>query len=183
MCPDKAYTISDVGILTYFHAWDQSFKELRPAEIIPDQYLGIGKVGQQNILPTHFNLKPKDLELTQLENKFVEPMGEPIPPGLSAFIYFGSKDAQQDSLDSLAKSHLNREISKKNRLYVTMVGDVIKAGWIPYFAPLICPRSTVHNPLHCILTPLSMIADPLRTNATDIEKQNLADSFVRWTNL
>lgn len=180
MLKDFSYEIDPLGSLLYWDCLEKCPKILNPGEVIEDHYLGVGKVGQQNLLPSHFTLKPKDLEFTQIHTEEGTPIGPLIPPGASGFVFFGSKEAKQDSLEVVAQSHLGRDVSKKNRLYVSMVGDVIKAGWLPFFAPLIDNSFPVRNPLHLIMVPQSLVGTRNLVDATEQEKINLANSFVRW---
>lgn len=61
-----------------------------------------------------------------------------------------------------------------------MVADILEAGWIPYFAPLIDSKYSTRNPLHVILVPHSILGNPVLGDALEEEKYKIAKSFVKW---
>ena len=175
------YDIDDQGVLVY---WDNdlwNYRLLLPCEPITDPDLFIGKVGQQNLLTTHFCLKPKDLELTVITDVRGQPVGDPVLPGVSGYLFWGTKETRQDSLSNIVQSHLGRPPTKKNRLYCSQVRDIIGAGWQPFFAPLINDDYSGSNPLHVIIVPKSILASSNFIDATEQEKEALVNVFIRWT--
>lgn len=177
---DSDYDIDPYGNLVYWDALNQNYKLLSPGQQICDPAICIGKVGQQNILPTHFSLKPKDLDDTVITNEWGRAMAKPIPPGISVFLFWGSPSTKQQDLASLSMSHLGRPVTKKNRLYVTQVEQIAQSGWTPFFAPLINRNFPVYNPLHVILCPKSVLSDGTRSDALYEEKEKLVEAFIRW---
>jgi hypothetical protein len=177
------YDIDPQGNLAYWDAVTGKLQVLEPAQPIEDQNAVVGKIGQQNLLPDHFSLKPKDLENTQITDESGVLVGKPVPPGISAFLFFGSKASKQDRLSSLSESYLGREVTKKNRLYITQVRDVLRAGWTAFFAPLIDRNYSIHNPLHVILVPNSLVVAAGSGMMNEGERVALTQSFIRWESL
>lgn len=177
---DLDYDIDPRGILVYRNPLENRVQFLLPAQPISDPIIAIGKIGQQNLLPTHFTLKSKDLEHTTIADEFGNPIGHPVPPGISAFLFWGTPQSRQHQLSELAQSHLGREITRKNRMYVTQICDLVEAGWTPYFAPLIDKKYTVRNPLHVILVPDSLRNNSQAIDATEVEKQKVSSVFIEW---
>jgi len=177
------FDMDDVGNMVYWSSPHRKCWILKPGEIIDDMTLMIGKVGQQNILPNHLSLKTKDLEFTQIKTRDGIEIGYPVPPGVSGFVYFGTHQSKQVDLSQLAVSCVGREITRKNRLYVTQVGDIVESGWIPVFAPLIDDTFKVRNPLHVIICPKSVYESRTIQDATESEKVDLSRAFIRWENI
>lgn len=174
------YDFDPQGQFLYWDYVHGTARLLTPARRILDPHIAIGKVGQQNLLPTHLSLKPKDLELTPVTDESGIPIGDPVPPGISAFLFFGSPSARQDSIHAISESHLGKDAHWKNRSYVTQVEDVVRAGWVPFYVPLINKVYKVYNPLHVLLVPGSILQSGQLADATEQEKHALAQSFVRW---
>jgi hypothetical protein len=179
--PSCEYVIDGKGYLLYHDPVERKPILLVPAQPITDSHAMIGKIGQQNLLTTHVTLKPKDLEMTVITLADGTPIGAPLPPGISSFLFFGSSDSNQDRLSAIGRSHTGREITKKNRLYVTQVTDIVKAGWTAYYAPLIA-EGMPQNPLHVLLVPNSALESGICADATETEKQALVAAFLRWDN-
>jgi hypothetical protein len=173
---DSAYDHDNLGVLCY---WNKGYRLIFPATPIEDPELFVGKVGQQNLLPGHLTLKPRDLTLTEVSTRTGQTVGC-VNPGISGFLFFGDCSARQESLDVLVKSHVGREPTPKNRLYVAQVADVTSAGWTPFFTPLIDSRYPIYSPLHVIFCPNSIQSQGTWTDATEEEKIALAKVFVRW---
>lgn len=173
--------IDEKGYLLYHDPVERKPILLVPAQPITDPYAVIGKLGQQNLLTTHVTLKPKDLEMTVVTETDGTPVGNPIPPGVSSFLLFGSSECKQDKLSAIGQSHTGQEVTKKNRLYITQVKDIIRAGWVAYYAPLIT-EGLLQNPLHVLLVSKSVIESGLCVDATEAEKQALVTAFLRWDN-
>lgn len=178
--PDSDFDIDSRGQLIYWDCITNMHRLLDPAAPIKDENVVIAKVGQQNFLPTHAALKKRDLEETQLGNPDGLSIGTPIPPGLSTFLFFGSKESNQHKLTSITENHLARPVHPKNRLYISQVRDIIEAGWTAYYAPLIDGRYPIYNPLHVLIVPKSITTTGSFADATDKEKIALANTFVRW---
>ncbi len=177
---DSDYDNDPRGLLLYWDVISGLHRLLEPAMPISDPNIVIGKVGQQNLLPGHFTLKPKDLEETGITRDDGIFVGNPIPPGISTFLFFGSQGAKQDCLESISWSHLGREPHYKNRLYVSQVGDIRNAGWTAYYAPLINRNCPIYNPLHVIIVPKSIVTASVFTDATQEEKNALTRAFIPW---
>lgn len=175
---DSDFDSDQRGHLVYWDVIRKIYPLLEPAAPIPDPNFVIGKVGQQNLLPTHFTLKPKDLEGTKLINGEGLSLGKPVPPGISAFLFFGSRQAKQHNLDSISRSHLGRKAHYKNRMYIAQVRDINAVGWTAFYAPLINRNTPVYNPLHVIIVPNSIIASGITADATEAEKVTLANAFI-----
>lgn len=175
---DSDFDSDSTGRLIYWDCISNDHPLLEPTQPINDPHIIVGKVGQQNILPSHFTLKPKDLVETELEDAQGKIIGK-IPPGISTFLFFGSRESRQDCLDNITRSNLGREPHYKNRLYVAQIGDIKDAGWTTYYAPLI--RGPHYpNPLHVIIVPNSILAAGITADATEEEKAAIASVFVRW---
>ncbi len=167
------------GSLVYWDSVTRKYLVLEPGCEILDPNLALGKVGQQNVLPAHFELKPKDLELTQVSDEDGFSVGDPVLPGISMFVFFGSNNSGQHSLESIAKKHLGRNPHPKNRIYITQVGDINDAEWSVIFVPLINKNYPIHNPLHVIVVPNSVSAGRCN-NSTENEKIAIANTFIKW---
>ncbi len=176
------YTVNKSGELTYWDPISQRDNIMYPAAPITDSNIVIAKIGQQNLLPGHLTIKSKDFEETVVTDYYGNPIGNPVLPGISAFLFWGGKDARQDNLHNLTLSHLGREVSKKNRLYFTQVGDIYRAGWTPYYTPLIDHHYKICNPLHVILVPNTFQGTIVRQDAGEVEKEELVEAFLRWDN-
>jgi hypothetical protein len=176
---DIDFDSDSTGRLIYWDCITSAHPLLEPTQPITDPHIIVGKIGQQNILPTHFTLKPKDLVETELEDEDGQVLGEPIPPGISTFLFFGSRETRQDCLDNITRSNLGREPHYKNRLYVAQIGDIREAGWTTYYAPLI-RGPHFPNPLHVIIVPNSILASGITADATEEEKTAIASVFVKW---
>lgn len=177
---DLDYLCDGSGELLY---WDTVARERRilvPARPILDVTLCIGKIGQQNLLSDHFTFKPKDCKLTFVHSQNGEQIGEPILPGISSYLFWGSKEANQSSPSDFTQNFLGRKYHSKNRVYIAMVGDILSAGWVPYFAPLIDSTYPVSNPLHVVLVPDSISSGVSCQDAFPEEKIEICKSFVKW---
>ncbi len=174
---DSDFDHDERGSLVYWDSILRRYSMIEPGSVILDPSVVVGKIGQQNILPTHFSLKPKDFELTQIQDEEGNFVGDPILPGVSMFLFFGSNQCKQDSLANITREHLGRKIHPKNRLYIAQVGDIEK--WSVFYAPLINRNYPIYNPLHVIVVPNSMTFDSY-SDATELEKRSIADVFVRW---
>lgn len=174
------YDIDQEGNLAYWDIVEGKYRVLEPGKSIEDPNCVIGKVGQQNLLPGHFTLKNKDLENTQLYGADGEKLGEPISPGLSVFLYFGTQQSGQDSLSSTSTNSTGKEPTKKNRLYFSQIRDIQNAGWAAIYAPLANPKTPPLNPLHVLLVPNSIQESGKIADAQEAEKTALVDAFVRW---
>jgi hypothetical protein len=179
--PSGDYVIDGKGYLLYHDPVERKPILLVPAQPITDPHAVLGKLGQQNLLTTHVTLKPKDLEMTIVTETDGTPIGEPLLPGVSSFLLFGSSACNQDRLSAISQSHTGREVTKKNRLYITQVQDIIRAGWVAYYTPLIT-EGLPQNPLHVLLIPKSVLESGLCTDANEDEKQALVTAFLRWDN-
>lgn len=174
---DSDYDSDSEGVLVY---WYQGYRPLLPAAPILDPDIFIGKIGQQNVLPTHFTIKPKDLVITEIFTPNGRHIGD-VLPGISCYVFFGTRWSNQHNLELMVRDLLCRALHPKNRMYVTQVRDIIKAGWTPYYAPLINQRCPIINPLHVILCPDSVTRTGTYADANEKEKEQLAKAFVRWS--
>lgn len=177
---DSDYVFEENGHLVYWDYVGKKYQLLEPTQPIDDPHVALAKVGQQNLLPTHVTLKPKDLEETVVTGTNGVLLGKPIPPGISAFLFFGSQGSKQDELNSISQSCIGREVTKKNRLYVTQVRDVLEAGWTPFYAPLMDINHPIGNPLHVLIVPNSIVAGGVISDAREAEKHSLVKAFIRW---
>lgn len=182
LSPQLDYRVDSEGILYYNDPVEKKVNTILPAVPITDPYIIIGKIGQQNLLPNHFTIKSKDFEETIITNERGIPIGEPIRPGISSFLFWGTKNSQQDNLSSMTKSGVGREVTRKNRLYITQVEDIYKAGWTPYFAPLINKQFKHFLPLHVLLVPNTFLGTLNRLDAGFVEKEAITEVFIRWDN-
>jgi|GEM_PF-5081758 len=177
---DSDFAIDDNGHCIYWDAVSRSIKTLEPAQIIYDPYIFIGKIGQQNLLPNHFKLRPKDLEITYFKDKDGLIHGAPILPGISSFLFFGTKMSDQHTIEHIAQKHLGRDVRPKNRLYVAQIEHIESAGWVPFFVPLIHGNTRIYNPLHVVLIPSSIYNSGEMKDANAAERETIASVFIRW---
>lgn len=170
------------GNLIYWDCVNNAYPIPEPAKRIDDPYLAIGKVGQQNILPNHLRLRTHDLQSTYVTTAAGVVVGEPVPPGLSGFIFFGRHHIEDKSFKDMAKEILNKSVHRKTRIHIAQVGDIMEAGWTVYYAPLIdqTVEYPVYSPLHVVMTPNSILSDIGINDATETERIALAKVFVRW---
>jgi hypothetical protein len=167
------------GYLIYNNTIEKSYPLLEPGKQIKDSHVVIAKVGQQNILPNHLTLKPRDLVPTQVTDESGNPINKPVPPGLSGFLFF-SEHEKKDRVREFSLTQLAKDLHTKSRLHIAQVGDIVEAGWKVYYAPLINRDYRVYNPLHVIISPNSYNNWEHESDASQMEKETLAKAFVRW---
>lgn len=177
--PDADYDLDPSGTLCYLEHYTKAARLLYPGMPIEDPHLVIGKIGQQNPLPGHFSIRPKDNEMTAVIDEYGNVTAEPVPPGISTFLFWGTKYCNQEDLVQIAQSHLGRPPSPKNRIYIAQVRDIREAGWVPYFVPLICKHFPTRNPLHVLLVP-GTIANGSGADASELEKVVISNVFIKW---
>lgn len=174
---DSSFDIDHRGNICY---WNEGYRLIQPSMPIEDGELFIGKVGQQNILPNHLSLKPRDLCDTLVSTADSCPIGI-VKAGLSGFLFFGDQSSRQDDRDTIVEDCVGKTPHKKTRVHVAQVKDILENGWIPYYAPLIDARYPIRNPLHIIMVPGSILESGVNQDATPAEKEALAKAFVRWS--
>lgn len=108
---DLDYVCDEMGELIYWDPVECKQKILMPAEPILDPVLCLGKIGQQNILPEHFTLKKRDLQLTSVCSEAGQQIGRPILPGISSYIFWGTKEANQSSACNFTQEFLGKRVS------------------------------------------------------------------------
>jgi hypothetical protein len=175
---DSPYDVDSSGYLIYWDCISGTHPLLRPAERIRDPNLVISKVGQQNILPNHLTFKPGDFVETQVATEDGEPIGIPIPPGLSGFLFFGSQNSGGDLKDGADK--IGKAVHSKSRLHIAQVRDIEAAGWGVFYTPLINNIYSKRHPTHVIMTPSSILMSRYKNQPTEQERETLAKVFVRW---
>lgn len=173
---ESDYSIDQSGVLCYWDPVTKRTRHMLPAQPIDDDFMMLGKIGQQNLLPSHLTIKPKDAELTYVTDESGNMLGS-VPPGISAYLFWGTHSCGQENVRSFTQSHLFRPATDKNRLYVADAGTIKRAGWIPFFAPLIKKDCSTYSPLHVILCPQTVLAGQ-GLDATEVEKINLSEQFI-----
>lgn len=174
---DIDYDIDDKGVLIYESLWNQ-VAHLEPGQPISDPHVVVAKVGMQTLNPTHFSFRESDLTETVLTDNYGEQIGDPLPPGLSVFMYWGSRSSQQHDIASLTENHMGRVPRSRDKVYITQVADIIAAGWTAYFAPVINAKYRRLSPLRVLLVPGSIERDRSVSDASLAEREALAKAFI-----
>jgi len=169
------------GLLLYWDTLNSAYRELYPGKEIEDRALCVGRVGNENITFSHTALRPGDMHYTEVYDTDGQIIGEPVPCGISGFVFWGSKQTRQSCIADVSDLHFGRNPTKKNRLYFTQVGDLNDAGWQVFFAPQINHKMhKITDPLHSLFVPSSVIDSGVLANATNQERFGFMQAFVKW---
>lgn len=175
---------NNTGLLVYWDTLNSGYRELHPGRRIEDRSLCVGRIGNENITFSHTALRPRELHYTEVYDSEGRRLGEPVPCGISGFVFWGSKQTKQSCIADVSDLHLGKNPTEKNRLYFTQVGDLNDVGWQVYYVPKINPRiHQITDPLHSLIVPTSVIESGILANATDQERFGYMQAFVKWLDI
>ena len=118
-----------------FHYGEKGNETLYPGEPINNENLCLGIMANNNLTHDKLSLKPGDRQPIRISNPKSGDTIEFTYPGKSAMI-ITAPGCDEKLVGEFIEYFFKRIKDRRDHLHVMTVSQLVKAGWIPFYAPL-----------------------------------------------